>query len=212
MDQEQQVVKLKLQTFQIAIFVFLAHMSFAPVMDSPISDEESFFRYFIKYNERTASGYHESPNDIMVVRAEHNNWGYEKGLELLQRDTISDIWNRSVYVILSESEKHKIINEIDSSNHLNRLVKRGLIKLIPKKEVDSLDQVFSKLPIDFRKTYGYYSLYSLRKPIFLRDNSLCVFYYNYRCGDLCGAMEFAIYKRDESTNWKKWIVIYMSIS
>ncbi|GCC50951.1 hypothetical protein SanaruYs_11700 [Chryseotalea sanaruensis] len=212
MDQELQVVKLKLQTSQIAIFVLLVFMSCAPFRDPPISDEETFFRYFIEYNERTASGYHESSNDIMVVRAEHNDWGFKEGLALLQQDTIRDNWRRNAYVVLTEAEKHQIINQIDSTAHLKRLAKTGLIKLIPKKEIDSLDREFAKLPIDFSKTYGYYSLYSLRKPIFLRDNSLCVFYYNYRCGDLCGAMEFAIYKRDESTKWKKWIIIYMSVS
>jgi hypothetical protein len=54
-------------------------------------------------------------------------------------------------------------------------------------------------------------LYSFAPPIFLRDNSYCLFYYSYGCGDLCGQGEFALYKKGQG-KWVKIMVLTSSVS
>ncbi len=53
----------------------------------------------------------------------------------------------------------------------------------------------------FHKRYGS-SFHSFSAPIFLRNNTLCLFYSDYACGGLCGAGHTILYKKEEES----WIV------
>lgn len=83
--------------------------------------------------------------------------------------------------------------------------------LIP---TDTITKIFG----DWRK-YGWAylnkkhidKLYNFAPPIFLRDDTYCLFYYGYGCGDLCGQGEFALYKK-ENGKWVKWFSLFESIS
>jgi hypothetical protein len=73
---------------------------------------------------------------------------------------------------------------------------------------DSLKAIFSNVDDGwavFKKKYGR-ELYTFSKPIFFRNNELCIFYYNESCGGECGEGNLSIYKL-ENGRWKVWIQI-----
>ena len=53
-----------------------------------------------------------------------------------------------------------------------------------------------------QRLYGQYWFFS--KPIFIRDNSICLFYYIFYCGNTCGHSQLAFY-RWRNNKWTKWI-------
>ncbi len=55
------------------------------------------------------------------------------------------------------------------------------------------------------------SLYHIVPPIFLRKGTVCLFYYDYFCGGLCGQGILAVYKK-ENNSWKYWYEIYNWVS
>lgn len=61
----------------------------------------------------------------------------------------------------------------------------------------------------FQKEYGL-GYYTYTAPVFLRNNTYCVFYYDYHCGPLCGYGELVLYKKTKK-GWQreksicKWI-------
>lgn len=80
-------------------------------------------------------------------------------------------------------------------------------ELIPTEKVNKIfaDNIFKGWA--FLKAKHIDRLYSFAPPIFLRNDTYCLFYYGYGCGDLCGEGEFALYKREKG----KWVKI-MSLS
>lgn len=51
-----------------------------------------------------------------------------------------------------------------------------------------------------------YSIYSIVKPIFIRQNSICFLFYDYACGSLCGHGELMILTK-QNNNWIRWWTI-----
>lgn len=49
-------------------------------------------------------------------------------------------------------------------------------------------------------------LFTTIPPIFLRDNTICFAYYEYKCGFLCGHGELVILKK-ENGEWQRWMYL-----
>lgn len=83
--------------------------------------------------------------------------------------------------------------------------------LIPTDKINKIftDNIFKGWA--YLKAKHIEKLYSFAPPIFLRDDTYCLFYYSYGCGDLCGQGEFALYKK-ENGKWVKWFNLFESIS
>jgi hypothetical protein len=56
------------------------------------------------------------------------------------------------------------------------------------------------------KNYQQPSVFEFSNPIYLRDNSICLVYMMYLCGNPCGTKELCFYKK-ENNKWGKWIVV-----
>ncbi|RZK23001.1 MAG: hypothetical protein EOO43_08965 [Flavobacterium sp.] len=54
-------------------------------------------------------------------------------------------------------------------------------------------------------------VYSITKPIFIRQNSICFLFYDYSCGNLCGQGNLILLKKEEG-NWVRWLTIFQSNS
>lgn len=52
----------------------------------------------------------------------------------------------------------------------------------------------------------YCSIFQFSKPIFLRDNSIVIFYFLRLCGNECGVEDFSIYKKQDG-QYKQWLRI-----
>ena len=56
-----------------------------------------------------------------------------------------------------------------------------------------------------------YIVYTIVKPIFIRQNSICFLFYDYGCGSLCGHGELIILTKQDN-NWLEWWTIFQSNS
>jgi hypothetical protein len=71
--------------------------------------------------------------------------------------------------------------------------------------MESLKPIFAKKVPDwdnFHRLYGQ-RLFSFAAPIFLRDNTLCIFYSGYYCGTLCGMGMTQLFKKIGD----KWVFV-----
>lgn len=54
--------------------------------------------------------------------------------------------------------------------------------------------------------YDYTFVFSLLRPIYIRNNTVCLTSYSAMCGVDCGRTEISFYKK-ENNEWTKWIII-----
>ncbi|MGY0035106.1 hypothetical protein [Pedobacter sp. NJ-S-72] len=105
------------------------------------------------------------------------------------------------FAILTEEDK-KIINEqLEESKIQN--IPRKLLRhhsAIKRKTIDLLFLNRSNGWGPLHKM-GIHRYYSFKKPIFFRNNTLCIFEEEYHCFDLCGNGTTYIYKK-ENGEWK----------
>ena len=136
-------------------------------------------------------------------------------INAVSKDTLYDLGSRGrgETFILTESERRTLIDSLNSSKE--RKLDNTFYKTV---KVFSDDSLKSLLPGDdflswqkFRETNDYTCIYSFTRPIFLRDNTICFFYYSERCGDLCCEGDFLIYKKTW-LGWKPYMSLYYWIS
>lgn len=84
--------------------------------------------------------------------------------------------------------------------------------------VDSVRRVFDRRISDrmfdgwtYFRNKGVDRIYSFTVPIFFRNDTYCLFYYDYGCGNLCGEGQVAIYKKVKG-KWVKWSILSSWIS
>lgn len=56
-----------------------------------------------------------------------------------------------------------------------------------------------------------YIVYTIAKPVFIRQDSICFLFYDCSCGSLCGYSELIILTR-QGNKWLKWLTIFQSAS
>jgi len=92
--------------------------------------------------------------------------------------------------------------------------KPGILEKSTLISKDTVTKIFHRSDIPgwtyFYQHYGM-RLYSFGKPIFLRNNTICIFYFGYGCGDLCGFGSLCIYIKENGC-WKNKYTIYSWIS
>lgn len=84
------------------------------------------------------------------------------------------------------------------------LIKKWTTKLVPNAKfvsADTISQIFN----DNKKGWNYFyknfgkSFSSYSAPIFLRNNTYCIFYTSHHCGWLCAQGQLSLYKREGNT-------------
>lgn len=58
---------------------------------------------------------------------------------------------------------------------------------------------------------GWPRLYRFSRPIFIRGQSLCIFYSGYSCGSRCGQWQWMVFEKKDG-NWVHWIDIVKWVS
>jgi len=125
------------------------------------------------------------------------------------KDTVTAFGPNSI--VLTKNEKNVIIESLRSmkpdSAHVDFYINR---EITSSDTIDALLQNPKKGWSYFRKRYrGIY--YSATKPIFLRNNTLCLFYYSHNCGQECGDGDFSIYRKT-LFGWERYISFHYWIS
>jgi len=123
----------------------------------------------------------------------------------LNRDTIFDnnwLTSEIKFIILSKEEKKYINSELDKFKDFTW--RQGLVPQFKIIRTDTVNAIFN----DRRRGWAYfhtkYGLYihNFTKPIFLRNNTVCIFYKQYTCDYLCGFGTLDIY----ILKGGKWVV------
>lgn len=75
---------------------------------------------------------------------------------------------------------------------------------------DTVDYIYSKHASEIDgylwKNYGDRRIFFLSKPIFLRNNTICIFEDDMDCGVLCGGGDLVIYKKNKGS-WSRYMTI-----
>ena len=135
----------------------------------------------------------------------------------LSSDTLYDDPEEREHIItiFTKEEGVYIRHAIDSIKNFTwskKLFEKS--QLIP---TDTVNKIFSHnndLPVDgwsYFYTYFGKGFHEFSRPIFLRGQTMCLFYSAYHCGWLCAEGDFAIYIR-EGNKWVKKYVLYSWMS
>lgn len=79
-------------------------------------------------------------------------------------------------------------------------------KTIPTDTVTNIFTTRKMKGWDYLRKVGIRGIFTVAKPIFLRSNTVCLFYFDQSCGYVCGSGEFAAYKKVNG-KWVHWITL-----
>jgi len=142
----------------------------------------------------------------MVVCSHLNKYTIENIRSHFISDTIQYHAGDAKKLILTNVELKYIHRQLNKMNKpylksdlfdSTQIIPQLSIQKLFKKHVDDVWEAF----------YNQYSpkgYYVFSKPIFLRKNSLCIFYSGNSCGDLCGYGSLYIYEKTKN-GWKPWL-------
>ncbi len=178
-----------------------------------ISEEKTFLSwYFQNYLLK-------SKNDQPIL---YTNAIYTGSLTAIKNDIVKDTLvdlksndeNNELKecLVLTKSEKLYV------SNQLDKMVGTRWTTNLPENSkmlnIDRVQTLIGKQGLGWHdKYYKRYKtgFYSFSKPIFIRNNTLCIFSYSYNCGILCAYGETAVYIKDSGV-WSKWLILSEWIS
>lgn len=130
--------------------------------------------------------------------------------EALKPDTLID---RMLYggrdnpqnkLILTKKEKKDILSHLNKLKHFKwkdqfipglKLISRDTVDYYLKDRVYGWQRMYDK---------GIAGYYSFSNPIFLRNETFCIFQYDYSCGSLCGDGTIMVYRKEKG-KWKAYI-------
>ncbi|HEY0897730.1 MAG TPA: hypothetical protein VGD90_00290 [Sphingobacteriaceae bacterium] len=106
------------------------------------------------------------------------------------------------FLVLTNQEKSQVKRELELMNQ--QLWPKGLFKNSIMLDRDSLG--YLSKPLGYLKYGKKYKtgFYTFSKPIFLRNNTICILFLDYWCSGLCGDTDISVYKK-ENGRWKKWL-------
>ncbi|MFM6975615.1 MAG: hypothetical protein ACKOW2_02045 [Sphingobacteriaceae bacterium] len=200
---------MKTFTMLIIIQVFtLCNMSYAQKTSK--QKEKAFINWFFQKAETRpyVTPYAKDSITVYASGLSANRIDYIK--KELSIDTLIDLECKKNKVILSKEEKVYIYRQLDGmktqvwqKNLIENsiLINKDTISTIFKRPVSAQLNFFSKYP------HGY-SFFS--KPIFIRDNTLCIFYCGYNCFDLCFDDKLLILRK-EGEDWVELISLIDTI-
>ena len=190
--------------------ILLLGLSFNIVNAQNDAQSQKFIREvipgFIKDNETKDVIYSDGLWDITDIKKK------------LDVDTLqSRIW-RGTYgndpntkIILTQDERAYIKGELNKMAAFKW--EPGLLDNSKMISQDTIESVFKNRSKGWPYFYNHYGsgLYGFMKPIFIRNNSVCLFYRDHSACDLCGSGELAVYVL-KNGKWKKLIMLYGWIS
>jgi hypothetical protein len=125
-------------------------------------------------------------------------------------------------LILTKQERNLILDQLDqykksywTENLFSNSIlvgednMRGYMKKVYQEYSESFNNPTNSAidKTNIIKNYSRPSVFEFSLPVYIRENSICVVFLSYYCGDPCGFDELCFYKKENNT-WKKYIVVY----
>lgn len=130
---------------------------------------------------------------------------------VLSKDTLHGFDSTEVLIIspLERIYIDQALTKLSSTQWSSSLFKYG--KLISQDTVRAIFKDRKHRGWQYFKQYYGNELHEFSSPIFIRDNTLCIFYSGYSCDYECGEGALAIFKK-EKENWVLWMKLYVWVS
>lgn len=177
--------KLKMK-YKILLVILLLFTNINQAQEN--LEPKKFFEYFFKNSTEK------------IIYTEFNFQDFEEIAEslkynsTLKRNNINSESNKLPDSISLTSQELKYVMEQFKQNNGKKL-SPSLIpnsQHISRKKVDKIFSERDKGWTYFKKNFGK-RLFSFSKPVYLRNNSICFFYFSSSCGSLCGSGGFSVY-------------------
>ncbi len=195
-----------LNRIAFVVIVFFNTVAYAQNLEDP-SEEQLFLNWFFQNYQPNFK------NDPLILYTDAIHTGSLKSIkESFSRDTLRSLRNGlKELLVLTTSEKLYINNQLDKMT--GRIWHENLLKNSQMISLDSIQTFFEKQGPGWTGYYKKYTtgFYSFSKPIFLRNNTICIFDYSYYCGSLCANGETGVYFKHNG-KWSKWLTISTWIS
>jgi hypothetical protein len=146
----------------------------------------------------------------LVICNKGSDYFYEVISEANFSDTIFGK-KKDKFFILNEDERNFIKKEIEKLNSFSWTKSKIDAKtIIPIQTFEKIFNDENSIKNFFNRNRGLV-IYSFSKPIFLRNDSICIFAYAYYCGMECTAIHLSIYEKANS-RWIKAALISGSMA
>jgi len=184
---------------KLVIFILISLLSTFATNAQFNKREKRFLQWFLK-------GYKQSKYPVFYLKNQDNG----QLLQVLKPDSLLDMWgiagrNKSQNkLILTKKEKKYVAAEINQLKSIN-----WVDHLLPGTRLLSQDTANYYLIDRFQgwqKLYkrGITGFYTFSKPVFLRNETICIFQYDFNCGYLCGDGTIMVYIK-ENGKWAPYI-------
>jgi hypothetical protein len=172
----------------INILLALLLFSFAANAQEDIETKKFLSDFFKKQPDHGVVFYQDSVDAGRIVPIKRDT--LRNGFPLLENGSVN-----TNYVVFSKEERAYIAKKIEEQK--TATWSDGLLpnsKLITKA---TIKDIFNEREKGWIYFHGKYSsgFYTFSKPIFLKNNTICVFYYGYHCDYLCGYGDWSVYKK-----------------
>lgn len=181
------------------------------------SNEQEFLHWFFRVNRKVADTIYYTNNidttNIKKMKGHfHRDTIYNQAWEISTDDKINGLF-------LKRKEKSNINYQIqkllnfkwpDAALPRSKIITPERISDYVKLEDKSL-ALKKIIAWEHKLIDKYNGYYSFSKPIFIRNDTICIFDYGYGCGSTCGDGSLAVYRKVNGT-WQKWILLSAWIS
>ncbi|MGY4386291.1 hypothetical protein ACVWYN_003342 [Pedobacter sp. UYP24] len=176
----------------LSVFVFSQSASLAPKLKAirPTTQEAELLQWFFSTRkpERDGKYYYQSKIESMKGEGHRVTFSKDTIKSILVRGPISKMKINKDFIMITSDERMLIINQLDSFDKV-----KWKKNIIPGNR-------------NIRLTKKTYNIYTISKPIFFRDNKLCLFKYAYECGNRCADGQTVIYQKINGV-WTQMIVL-----
>ncbi len=171
-----------------------------------LKKEKAFLNWFFQNSSTRPFLTPYSLDSITVYSSGISNKRIDEIKNILDADTLADIECKKNIVVFNKNERsyiHQQLEKMKSELWPEKLFKNSLII-----DRDTINAIFKKTIVQqvefFRKYPHGYSFFS--KPIFIRNNTLCIFYSGYNCAHNCFDDQLFILRK-EAEDWVPFILL-----
>jgi hypothetical protein len=147
-----------------------------------------------------------------LVYTDRLNTYYIDGIKsALSKDTLYGHDSSEILIVTPQERIHigQALTKLTSNQWSSSLFKYG--RLISQDTVRAIFKDREHRGWQYFKQHYGAELHEFSNPIFIRDNTLCIFYSGYSCGYECGEGELAIFKKQKE-DWVLWMKLYVWLS
>ncbi|MDB5159272.1 MAG: hypothetical protein JWR50_3979 [Mucilaginibacter sp.] len=111
-------------------------------------------------------------------------------------------------LVLSDKEVSYVLSELEKMR--NYKWSDGLLpdsKVIPIDTITKISKAFREKAWGHFNEMGIYGILTISRPVFLRNDTICLFYFSENCGPDCAGGHFTVYKKVKGY-WAQWIELY----